>query len=77
MANFQGEGRYNEALRHRRRRRVCVVYRTGAGRGAVQWLVLRGVGALLVAGLTLGLAMALTGTRLVRTMLYGLTPNDP
>jgi putative ABC transport system permease protein len=49
----------------------------GAGRGAVQWLVLREVGALLFAGLMLGLTMALTGTRLVRTMLYGLTPNDP
>jgi putative ABC transport system permease protein len=49
----------------------------GAGRSAVQWLVLREVGALLLGGLTLGLAMALTGTRLVRTMLYGLTPNDP
>jgi predicted permease len=49
----------------------------GAGRGAVQWLVLREVGALLFAGLILGLAMALTGARLVRTMLYGLTPNDP
>jgi ABC-type antimicrobial peptide transport system permease subunit len=49
----------------------------GAGWRAVQWLVLREVGALLLAGLTLGLAMALAGTRLVRTMLYGLTPNDP
>ena len=49
----------------------------GAGRGAVQWLVLREVGALLCAGLMLGLAMVLTGARLVGTMLYGLTPNDP
>jgi len=48
----------------------------GAGRGAVEWLVLREVGALLVAGLTAGLAMALAGTRLVRSMLYGLAPND-
>jgi len=49
----------------------------GAGRRAIEWLVLREVGGLLLAGLTLGLAMALATTRLVRNLLYGLTPNDP
>ena len=38
---------------------------------------MREVGAILFAGVMLGLAMALTGARLVRTMLYGLAPNDP
>jgi ABC-type antimicrobial peptide transport system permease subunit len=61
----------------RRLHEIGIRMALGAGRGAVQWLVLREVGALLVAGLTLGLAMTLAGTRLVQSMLYGLTPNDP
>ena len=61
----------------RRLHEIGVRIALGAGRSAVEWLVLREVGALLFAGLMLGLAMALTGTQLVRAMLYGLTPNDP
>jgi len=49
----------------------------GAGRGAVEWLVLREVGALLFGGLTLGVAVTLTAAHLVQSLLYGLAPNDP
>ncbi len=41
------------------------------------WLVLREVTAMLAAGTLLGLAASLAAGRLVRGLLYGLTPYDP
>jgi predicted permease len=61
----------------RRLHEIGIRMALGAGRGAVEWMVLREVGTLLLAGLTLGLALTLLVARLMRTMLYGLAPNDP
>ncbi len=61
----------------RRRNEIGIRIALGAGRGAVEWLVLREVGALLAVGMPLGLVMALIGARLMRTMLYGFSPADP
>ncbi|HLN00195.1 MAG TPA: ABC transporter permease [Bryobacteraceae bacterium] len=61
----------------RRFHEIGVRMALGAGRGAVEWLVLREVGALLLGGLTLGVAATVPATHLVRSMLYGLAPNDP
>jgi predicted permease len=61
----------------RRLHEIGIRMALGAGRGAVEWLVLREVGTLLLAGLILGLPIALAATRLIRTLLYGLMPNDP
>jgi ABC-type antimicrobial peptide transport system permease subunit len=40
-------------------------------------MVLGEVGRLVVAGLALGVAGAVAGTRLLETLLYGVTPSDP
>jgi predicted permease len=49
----------------------------GAGRGDLIWLVVEGALRLLGTGLLLGLPAAWAASRLVTTMLWGLTANDP
>jgi putative ABC transport system permease protein len=49
----------------------------GADSARVQRMVLAEGGVLLVYGLFLGVAGALIGTRLIRGLLFGVTPNDP
>jgi predicted permease len=49
----------------------------GANRAGVAWQVLREIGLLVVAGIVIGLPMTLSGIRLVRSMLYGLSGTDP
>jgi predicted permease len=49
----------------------------GAERRAVTWMVLRQSLLLVAAGLALGLPAALTSTRFVESLLFGLTPADP
>jgi predicted permease len=49
----------------------------GANRSAVAWQVLREIGLLILAGIAVGLPLALSGIRLVRNMLYGLSGTDP
>jgi putative ABC transport system permease protein len=49
----------------------------GADAWRVQRMVLREGGVLLAAGLTVGLLGALVGTRLLRGLLFGITPHDP
>jgi predicted permease len=49
----------------------------GARRGGIIGLVVREALMVTVAGLAVGLAAALAATRLVETMLFGLTPRDP
>jgi ABC-type antimicrobial peptide transport system permease subunit len=49
----------------------------GASRGAVLWLVLNNVLALVGAGLLAGLALSVVGVRAVRSLLFGLSPYDP
>jgi ABC-type antimicrobial peptide transport system permease subunit len=48
----------------------------GANRSEVGWQVMREIGLLVVAGIVIGLPVALSGIRLVRDMLFGLAGND-
>ena len=49
----------------------------GADGGNVQRMVLMEGGALLAAGLVLGVAGSLAATRLIKGLLFGVAPNDP
>lgn len=49
----------------------------GANRSAVAWQVLREIGLLVFAGIVIGLPLTVSGVRLVRNMLYGLSGTDP
>jgi predicted permease len=49
----------------------------GADSARVQRMILGEGGTLLVYGLFLGVAGALVGTRLIRSLLFGVAPNDP
>jgi predicted permease len=61
----------------RRTREIGIRLALGAGRRSVLWLVMRD-GVLLVGlGAAIGLAAALSLSRLVRSLLYGLQAHDP
>ncbi len=49
----------------------------GANRSGVAWQVMREIGLLVLAGIVVGLPVTLSGIRLVRNMLYGLSGTDP
>ncbi len=49
----------------------------GAERSAVRWMILRQSIALAGIGLALGIPAALYSTRVVESMLFGLTARDP
>jgi ABC-type antimicrobial peptide transport system permease subunit len=49
----------------------------GANRSEMGWQVMREIGLLIFAGIAIGLPVALSGIRLVRNMLYGLSGTDP
>jgi ABC-type antimicrobial peptide transport system permease subunit len=49
----------------------------GAQLGDVVWLVMREVLLLIGIGVSLGLVVATAATRLVASLLFGLTPTDP
>jgi ABC-type antimicrobial peptide transport system permease subunit len=49
----------------------------GANRSEVAWQVLREIGLLVFAGIVVGLPLTMSGIRLVRNMLYGLSGTDP
>jgi len=49
----------------------------GAQRGQVLWMVLRSSLAMTVAGVAIGLPLALFATKVVRSMLFGVEPRDP
>jgi ABC-type antimicrobial peptide transport system permease subunit len=49
----------------------------GAQSGRILWMVLREVFALAVIGMIIGLPLALSGSRYLRSFLYGIEPNDP
>lgn len=49
----------------------------GAARRDVEWIVLRQSLAIAALGLCLGLPAVLALTKLAKTLLYGVTPNDP
>ncbi len=61
----------------RRTSEIGVRIALGASRAAVVWMVLRGTLALIGAGAIIGIPIALAVTRLVRGLLFGLTPADP
>jgi predicted permease len=58
-------------------REIGIRVALGASRGSVMWTSLRGGVRLAVFGLGIGLAGALTVTRLMRSLLYGVSPTDP
>jgi predicted permease len=49
----------------------------GAQRGTVVWMVLRRVLILTAVGLAISVPLALTASRLVKSLLFGTQPNDP
>jgi predicted permease len=60
-----------------RKREIGVRIALGANAGAILRLVLAGAGKLLAAGIALGLAMTIVADRLLRTVLFGVSPLDP
>jgi predicted permease len=61
----------------RRTAEIGVRMALGAQRRQVLWMILRESLAVSVAGLLLGLPLAVAGARVLRSMLFGLGPGDP
>jgi predicted permease len=61
----------------RRTREIGLRMALGAARTNVVWLVMREVTILVVAGVGLGLPLAVGFSRLVRSQLFGVSPGDP
>jgi macrolide transport system ATP-binding/permease protein len=61
----------------RRTTEIGVRMALGAQRRAVVWMVLREVIALSAIGLAVSIPLALSASQLIRSFLFGLTPNDP
>ncbi len=53
------------------------VWRWARKRGAVVWMVLRGVLQLAAVGLAISVPAALSASRLVKSFLFDTQPNDP
>jgi ABC-type antimicrobial peptide transport system permease subunit len=49
----------------------------GAPRARVQWMVLKESLVLAALGLLVGIPAAIAGTRILKSLLFGLSPNDP
>jgi predicted permease len=49
----------------------------GASARRIRWMILRDVCIMLVAGLAIGVPLALAGSQYVKAFLYGIAPNDP
>jgi putative ABC transport system permease protein len=60
-----------------RTREMGIRMALGARTGAVQWMVVRHGLALTVAGLAIGLPVALAAARTIRALLYQVAPTDP
>jgi predicted lysophospholipase L1 biosynthesis ABC-type transport system permease subunit len=60
-----------------RRQEIGVRMALGAGRRSVVALVLGEVAVLVVAGVAIGVPLALGATRLLQSQLFGLSPGDP
>ncbi|HXI41960.1 MAG TPA: ABC transporter permease, partial [Bryobacteraceae bacterium] len=61
----------------RRTNEIGIRLALGAGRGNVQWIVIRESLWMVAAGLILGIPAALALTQVLREALYGIKPNDP
>ena len=61
----------------RRTRDIGIRLALGAEQGNVLWLVLRETLVLVLTGIAIGIPFALAGTRLMRSMLFGLGFVDP
>ena len=61
----------------RRRNEIGIRVALGAARGRIVTMVLSDVTRLVTAGIVIGVALSLGATRLVRSLLYGVAPNDP
>jgi ABC-type antimicrobial peptide transport system permease subunit len=61
----------------RRTREIGIRLALGAGRASLLKLVLREVALLTAFGVAIAIPVALAVTRLVRSELYGIVPNDP
>jgi predicted permease len=61
----------------RRTREIGIRLALGAGRASLLKLVLREVAVLTCAGVLIAIPVALAVTRLLRSVLYGILPNDP
>jgi ABC-type antimicrobial peptide transport system permease subunit len=60
-----------------RTREIGIRMALGAARTSVLWMVLREVAIMAVAGIVLGLPVAIGLSRFVQSQLYGLSPTDP
>ncbi len=61
----------------RRRREIGVRIAMGARPGAVEWMIVRESLVLLACGVVLGIPASMMITRLVSSLLFGLSPRDP
>jgi predicted permease len=61
----------------RRTSEIGVRMALGAARGQVLWMIMRESVIVGLAGIAVGLPLAIAGSRMLRTMLFGLTPGDP
>jgi predicted permease len=61
----------------RRTAEIGIRMALGARRGGVVWMVLRQVFVLSIAGLAIGLPVALGASKFVQSFLYGMKPDDP
>ena len=61
----------------RRRNEIGIRIALGAPRQSVIWLALRDVGILLMVGTAIGIGGSLALGRLIKSLLYGVQPNDP
>jgi ABC-type antimicrobial peptide transport system permease subunit len=61
----------------RRTREIGIRMALGAIQGNVIWMVMREVLIVVVAGVAIGIPLAITLSQLVRSQLYGLSPHDP
>ena len=61
----------------RRTAEVGVRMALGARRAQVLWMVLRGSLLVSLAGVVIGMPLAIAGARFLQTMLFGISPGDP